>query len=123
MARTADKSALLNFLPTHHLAKKGFSMTSTVTTRIDVRTIVPRERHALIFKTFDMLQPGQMLELSNDHDPRHLHEQFDDRTPGQYEWTYLESGPALWRVQISKTRTRLAATVQDSCCSGGACCG
>ena len=99
-------------------------MTATTTATIDVRTIIPRERHALIFTTFDGLQPGQALELVNDHDPRPLRYQFEGRAPGQYGWDYLEAGPALWRVRISKTAQQaLAAAPQDSCCSGGACCG
>ena len=88
---------------------------------LDLRTIAPRERHALIFARFDALQPGQMLELVNDHDPQPLRAQFDDRAFGGYEWQYLESGPAAWRVRISKREGPTEAG--DSCCSGGACCG
>ena len=36
-------------------------------TTIDVRTIIPRERHPLIFRTFEGLQPGEGFELVNDH--------------------------------------------------------
>ena len=34
---------------------------------IDVRTVVPRERHPLIFSTFHGLPQGSALELVNDH--------------------------------------------------------
>jgi len=34
-----------------------------------VRTIGPRERHPLIFATFDALQEGEPFTLVNDHDP------------------------------------------------------
>lgn len=105
-------------------------MTSTVanptTTTIDLRAIAPRERHALIFARFDALRPGQALQLVNDHDPQPLRYQFEDRSYGQFEWTYLEAGPELWRVQISKVTADAAGAagpVGDSCCSGGACCG
>ena len=69
---------------------------------IDVRTIAPRERHPLIFSTFDALQPGQALELVNDHDPKPLYYQFNAELPGQFEWTYLERGPETWRVAITR---------------------
>ncbi len=91
-------------------------MTQTAA-RIDVRTIAPRERHALIFDTFGRLERGQALELVNDHDPRPLYYQFNDRLPGAFAWDYLESGPALWRVAI--TRTGDADGAGGSCCGGG----
>ncbi|MBP6320357.1 MAG: DUF2249 domain-containing protein, partial [Rubrivivax sp.] len=36
---------------------------------VDLRTISPRDRHATVFSRFDGLQPGQSLQLVNDHDP------------------------------------------------------
>ncbi len=71
-------------------------------TTIDVRTIFPRERHALIFQTFDALPPGAALELVNDHDPVPLHHQFAAVRPDQFSWQYLQQGPDLWRVRIGK---------------------
>jgi uncharacterized protein (DUF2249 family) len=102
------------------------TVAGTVATTIDVREIAPRERHALIFARFDALQPGQALQLVSDHDPQPLRHHFEDRSPGRFEWAYLEAGPDLWRVQIGKmAAAATAATVPagDSCCSGGACCG
>ncbi len=77
-------------------------MTNSTTT-LDVRTIAPRERHPLIFETFDALDPGAALELVNDHDPKPLYYQFQAERPGVVEWTYLEQGPELWRVRIART--------------------
>ena len=71
--------------------------------QIDVRTIVPRDRHPLIFKTFDELKPGESFELVNDHAPKPLHYQFMHERPDQFEWEYLEEGPEVWRVRISRT--------------------
>jgi uncharacterized protein (DUF2249 family) len=102
---------------------KVHAMASPIATTIDVREIAPFERHALVFSRFDALQPGQALQLVNDHDPRPLRFQFEDRSPGQFDWAYLEAGPALWRVQISKLAADAALDAGDSCCSGGACCG
>lgn len=90
-------------------------MTSTAS-RIDVRTIPPRDRHALIFSTFEGLAGGQALELVNDHDPRPLQQQFEARLPGQSAWTYLEQGPATWRVAIARTRPSHGDA--GSCCGG-----
>lgn len=92
-------------------------MTQTAT-RIDVRTIAPRDRHPLIFSTFSGLAAGQSLELVNDHDPRPLYYQFNAQAPGQFAWEYLEHGPELWRVAITRTQDG-PASESGSCCGGG----
>jgi uncharacterized protein (DUF2249 family) len=71
-------------------------------TIIDVRQIVPRMRHPLIFDTFDQLQPGESFLLVNDHDPRPLLYQFGVRYSGQFDWDYVLKGPNLWQVRISR---------------------
>lgn len=69
---------------------------------IDVREIMPRERHPLIFQTFDDLAAGESFELVNDHDPKPLYYQLMAERPGQLGWEYLEEGPEVWRVRLSK---------------------
>jgi len=69
---------------------------------LDVREIAPRERHPLIFETFDGLEPGAAFELVNDHDPKPLYYQFQAERPGQVAWEYLEQGPERWRVRIAR---------------------
>lgn len=70
---------------------------------LDVRTIMPRERHPLIFRTFDALESGEGFELVNDHDPKPLFYQFKIEYAGQFTWDYVESGPEVWRVRIGRT--------------------
>ncbi|MBZ0296799.1 MAG: DUF2249 domain-containing protein [Anaerolineae bacterium] len=72
-------------------------------TQIDVRVIQPRDRHPLIFRTFDNLQPGESFELINDHAPKPLYYQFLHERTDQFEWVYLEEGPETWRVRITRT--------------------
>ena len=69
---------------------------------VDVRTIAQRERHPLIFATFDGLQPNEAMLLVNDHDPKPLYHQFALERLGQFTWEYLEQGPRTWRVRIGK---------------------
>ena len=69
---------------------------------VDVRTIPPRNRHPLIFQTFDSLEPGAAFILVNDHEPRPLYYQFLHERADQFSWTYLEKGPEIWRAQIFK---------------------
>lgn len=76
--------------------------TTAFKTTIDVRTIVPRDRHPLIFGTFAHLAPGEALLLINDHDPKPLYYQFQAEHGGEFEWEYLESGPQVWQVRIGR---------------------
>lgn len=70
--------------------------------QLDVRTIEPRHRHPMIFQTFDDLQPGESFELVNDHAPTPLYYQFLHERPGQFNWGYVEEGPEVWRVIITR---------------------
>ena len=68
---------------------------------VDVREIAPRDRHPLIFDTFDGLSAGQAMILVNDHDPKPLYYQFLHERADQFDWTYLQEGPDEWRVRIA----------------------
>jgi len=96
-------------------------MYAETATTIDVRTIPARERHTRIFAQFDALGAGETMQLVNDHDPRPLYYQLENRAAGSFGWTYLESGPDVWRVNVNKTANTNAAAASGSCCSGGAC--
>ncbi|MDT7894398.1 MAG: DUF2249 domain-containing protein [Armatimonadota bacterium] len=69
---------------------------------MDVRNIPPRDRHSLIFQTFEALKPGESFVLVNDHDPKPLYYEFQYERQGQFTWEYLERGPEVWRVRIGK---------------------
>lgn len=70
--------------------------------KINASEIEPKFRHAHILKTFDNLNPGEFMELVNDHDPRPLHYQLMMERAGIYSWEYLEEGPEIWRIAIGK---------------------
>lgn len=76
--------------------------TATAEHTIDVRSIVPRERHPLIFDTYRNLAAGEAFLLVNDHDPKPLYYQFAAEHAGEFVWEYLEKGPIDWRVRIGK---------------------
>jgi uncharacterized protein (DUF2249 family) len=54
------------------------------------------------FRLFDSLKPGEVMVLTNDHDPRSLHYQFMIERENQFTWEYLDEGPEIWRVAIDK---------------------
>ena len=51
---------------------------------------------------WDALGEGGSLLLINDHDPLPLYYQFAVEHTGGFRWEYLDSGPEVWRVRISK---------------------
>lgn len=72
------------------------------TKKIDVREITPRDRHPLLFRTFEGLAVNESFELINDHDPKPLYYQFMAEKPGELGWEYLEEGPEVWRVVLTR---------------------
>lgn len=71
---------------------------------LDVRVIPPVYKHSTIFATFDALEAGDHFILVNDHDPVPLRHQFNFTRVGQLDWEYLEQGPELWRVKITRVK-------------------
>ena len=71
---------------------------------VDVRRLVPAQRHAKIFQLVNELAPGVSFILVNDHDPKPLYYQLEAEHPKAFSWVYVESGPAVWRVEIRKLR-------------------
>jgi uncharacterized protein (DUF2249 family)/quercetin dioxygenase-like cupin family protein len=72
---------------------------------LDVRPLRKPDKHPTIFATYDALEAGASFVLVNNHDPIHLHDEFEIEHPGSYGWSYLESGPRTWRIEISKLAT------------------
>lgn len=79
---------------------------------LDVRIIEPRMKHPAIFQRFDELKKDEAFIIINDHDPLPLFYQFKAERPEQFEWKYIEEGPATWRVSITKTK-ETGKTVAD----------
>ena len=76
--------------------------TATAEATVDVRAIVPRERHPMIFQAFHNLAAGNAFLLVNDHDPKPLYYQFQAELGPVFQWDYLQKGPDVWKVRITK---------------------
>lgn len=70
---------------------------------LDVRELIPRERHATIFARFDALTPGETLRLINDHDPKPLYYQLMAERSEMFAWEPEQQGPEVWVIRIRKT--------------------
>ena len=69
---------------------------------IDVRTLRKPDKHPAIFQAYAAVPVGESLVLVNDHDPRHLRDEFEIEYPGGYSWEYLARDPRDWRIRITK---------------------
>ena len=73
----------------------------------------PALKHPTVFKRFDALQPGESFVLVNDHDPIPLFYELKAERGDVFEWTRLENGPEVWKVEIKKTgNAKLAASTE-----------
>lgn len=69
---------------------------------LDVRPLRKPDKHPTIFATYAALPVGGSFILINDHDPKHLHEEFEVDHSGSYDWEYLNTEPRDWQIKISK---------------------
>ena len=87
---------------------------------LDVRQLRKPEKHPTIFATYAELPVGGSFVLVNNHDPKHLHEEFEADHSGSYRWEYLEKGPTVWRIRIGKlTSTPLPRVLTNTADIGG----
>lgn len=73
-------------------------------TKLDLRSIPVFERHPKIFDAWEGIEPENILQLINDHDPKPLHYQFEGEYKDTYAWEYLSKGPDEWVVNIKKLK-------------------
>ncbi len=70
--------------------------------QLDVRGLRKPDKHPTIFAAYAALTVGSAFVLVNDHDPQHLHEEFDADHAGSYSWEYVNRGTRNWRIRITK---------------------
>lgn len=69
---------------------------------LDVRGMRKPDKHPTIFGRFNQLAVGESFVLVNDHDPKHLHDEFEQEWPGGYGWEYLNRELRDWRIRITR---------------------
>lgn len=78
---------------------------------IDVREIAPKNRHSLVFESFEALKENEVMHVLTDHDPKPLFYQFDAERKGQFSWKDIHRGPDVW--EFSVTRVEHSPTVEE----------
>jgi uncharacterized protein (DUF2249 family) len=71
-------------------------------TVVDVRALPFWHRLPSILQAFDQLAAGEAIELVVDLDPWPLCSYFEATRAGLFEWVYVEHGPEVWRVHLSR---------------------
>lgn len=69
---------------------------------LDVTVIEPKLKHPTIFQYFDNLSDGNGFIIHNDHDPKPLYYQLLAERGQCFKWSYLQNGPQIWLVEITK---------------------
>lgn len=70
---------------------------------LDVRPVAPKDRYERIMGAYEDLAPGDMLELTVDHDPQCMYYTLRaTRGEEAFGFEYLENGPETWRVLVTK---------------------
>ena len=69
---------------------------------LDVRGLPKPDKHPAIFAAYHSLPVGAAFILVNNHDPRHLRDEFEVDHPGSHDWEYVQAGPQVWRIRITK---------------------
>ncbi|SFG46357.1 iron-sulfur cluster repair di-iron protein [Pontibacter chinhatensis] len=81
--------------------------------KLDVTVLEPRMKHPTIFQWFDNLKGGEAFVIHNDHDPKPLYYQLLGERGNVFKWEYLEQGPEVWEVRISKLTPEEGETVGE----------
>jgi uncharacterized protein (DUF2249 family) len=74
---------------------------------LDLRRIPRAQRHPLVFARLEGIAAGQSFTIVNDHDPQPLRRQLEARFIDEIAWDYVERGPDVFRICITRIGSRL----------------
>lgn len=78
-------------------------MSTTIRTHLDVRPVEPKQRFDRIMGAYEELGESGRMELVVDHDPLCMYYTLRaTRGAETFTFEYLESGPEVWRVELTR---------------------
>lgn len=83
------------------------------TQELDVRVLVPIERHKLLLNLFEKLPVGDSFTFINDHDPIPLYYEFKSIHGDVVGWEYLNQGGRNWTVKVTRTQPSKGREFKD----------
>lgn len=69
---------------------------------LDVRPIAPQRTPPTVMATYEKLAPGESFILITDREPTAVQAMLKAQTARGAGWRYLEAGPNVWRVRITR---------------------
>lgn len=72
-------------------------------TVVDLRALIPPERHVTVFAALERLLPGESFVLINDHAPLPLLRHIEATSPGLFLSAWLKDGPEEWQLALTRT--------------------
>ena len=73
------------------------------TEELDMRVLIPIERHRTLIQLFKELAVGDSFVFINDHDPIPLFYEFRSIYGDVVGWEYLNRGGREWKVKVTRT--------------------
>ncbi len=80
---------------------------------LDVRVLIPIERHKLLLKMFAELPVGEHFMFINDHDPLPLYYEFRSIHGDVVGWDYLKRGGVDWQVKVTRLEASQGREFKD----------
>lgn len=80
---------------------------------LDVRVLIPIQRHELLIRLFGELPAGEYFIFINDHDPIPLFYEFRSIYGDVVGWEYLNRGGREWKVKVTRTEDSEARAFTD----------
>lgn len=80
---------------------------------LDVRVLIPIERHKKLVKLFGDISAGESFIFINDHDPIPLYYEFKSIYGDVVGWEYLNRGGREWKVKVTRTEASRARELKD----------
>jgi uncharacterized protein (DUF2249 family) len=80
---------------------------------LDVRVMVPIDRHRTLLKMFKELPVGESFIFINDHDPLPLFYEFRSIHGDVVGWEYLQRGGRDWKVRVTREEASVGREFTD----------
>lgn len=80
---------------------------------LDVRVMVPIDRHRTLLNMFKVLPVGESFIFINDHDPLPLFYEFRSIHGDVVGWEYLQRGGRDWKVMVTREETSVGREFTD----------
>ncbi|SDX84068.1 DUF2249 domain-containing protein [Allgaiera indica] len=69
---------------------------------VDLRPLIPQERHATVFAAPEQLAQDETFVLINNHAPIPLPRHIEQLWPGRFVRECLKDGPVEWQIAIPR---------------------